>query len=50
MKPRNLFAESKTLDGVPMSLHENYGAYSTSFQGQELMHRRRRLWSSYWVI
>ena len=40
MKPRNLLAESMTPDGAPMSLYEHDGAYSISFQGQELMHSK----------
>ena len=40
MKPRILLAESTTPDGAPMSLYEHDGAYSISFQGQELMHSK----------
>ena len=40
MKLRNLLAESTTLDGARMSLYEHDGAYSISFQGQELMHSK----------
>ncbi len=40
MKPRNLVAESTTPDGASMSLNEHDGAYSISFQGQELMHSK----------
>ena len=40
MKPRNLLAESTTPDVARMSLYEHDGAYSISFQGQELMHSK----------
>ncbi|MGB0415588.1 MAG: spermidine synthase [Coraliomargarita sp.] len=38
MKPRIKLAESTTPDGAPMALYEHDGAFSISFQGQELMH------------
>jgi spermidine synthase len=40
MKPRIKLAESTTLDGAPMALYAHDGAYSISFQGQELMHSK----------
>ena len=40
MKPRNLFDESTTPDGASMSPYEDDGAYSISFQGQELIYSK----------
>ena len=40
MKPRIKIAESVTPEGAPMALYEHDGAYSISFQGQELMHSK----------
>ena len=40
MKPRIKLAESKTPDGLPLSLHEQDGDFSMSLGGQELMHSR----------
>lgn len=40
MKARIKLAESVTSDGAPMALYEHDGAYSISFQGQELMHSK----------
>ena len=40
MKPRNLVAESTTPDGASVSLHQHDGAYSISFQWQELMNSK----------
>ena len=40
MKPRNLVAESTIPDGASVSLHQHDGAYSISFQGQELRHSK----------
>lgn len=40
MKARIKLAESETPEGLPLALYEHDGAYSISFQGQELMHSK----------
>lgn len=40
MKPRIKLADTKTVDGGTLSLFEQDGDYSISFEGQELMHSR----------
>lgn len=40
VKPRIKLADTQTLDGGTMSLYEQDGDYSISFEGQELMHSR----------
>lgn len=40
MKPKVKLAETKTNDGGTLSLFEQDGDYSISFEGQELMHSR----------
>ena len=40
MKPRIKLADTKTADGGTLSLFEQDGDYSISFDGQELMHSR----------
>lgn len=40
MKARTKIAESTTPEGLAMALYEHDGAYSISFQGQELMHSK----------
>lgn len=40
MKARTKLAESTTPEGLAMALYEHDGAYSISFQGQELMHSK----------
>lgn len=40
MKPRTKIANSVTPEGAPLALYEHDGAYSISFQGQELMHSK----------
>jgi len=40
VKPRIKLADTQTLDGETMSLYEQDGDYSISFEGQELMHSR----------
>ncbi len=40
MKPRIKLADTRTVDGGTLSLFEQDGDYSISFEGQELMHSR----------